>query len=96
MLRSVDQYPAEITKQEIDQFLSKGRPLTLACTVHKVQRLTLQNIVFSFDLFKQKLKASEPPNRSKVFAKLVLEGQINSAPRFLSETTSGSVLSSTD
>ena len=39
-----------------------------------------------------KLKASEPPDRSKVFAKLVLEGQINSALRFLSETTSGGVL----
>ena len=25
MLRSVDQYPPEITKQEIDQFLSKRR-----------------------------------------------------------------------
>ncbi|XP_073231425.1 uncharacterized protein [Porites lutea] len=43
-----------------------------------------------------KLKASEPPDRSKVFAKLVLEGQINSALRFLSETTSGGVLSLTD
>ena len=32
-----------------------------------------------------KLKASEPPDRSKVFAKLVLEGQINRALRFLSE-----------
>ena len=43
-----------------------------------------------------KLKASEPPDRSNVFAKLVLEGQINSALRFLSETTSGGVLSLTD
>ena len=42
------------------------------------------------------LKASEPPNRSKVFAKLVLEGQINSALRFLSETTSSGVLSLID
>ena len=43
-----------------------------------------------------KLKASDPPDRSKVFAKLVLEGQINSALRFLSETTSGGVLPLTD
>ena len=43
-----------------------------------------------------KLKASELPDRSKVFAKLVLEGQINSVLRFLSETTSGGVRSLTD
>ena len=42
-----------------------------------------------------KLKASDPPDRSKVFAKLVLEGQ-NSALRFLNETTSGGVLARTD
>ena len=43
----------------------------------------------------RKLKASKPPDRSKVFAKLVLEGQINRALRFLSEKTSGGVLSLT-
>ena len=43
-----------------------------------------------------KLKASEPPDRSKVFAKLVLEGLIKSALRFLSETTSGGILALTD
>ena len=43
-----------------------------------------------------KLKASDPPDRSKVFAKLVLEGQIISALRFLNETTSGGVLALTD
>ena len=43
-----------------------------------------------------KLKASEPPDRLKVFAKLLLEGQINSALRFLSETTSCGVLFLTD
>ena len=46
-----------------------------------------------------KLKASELPDRSKVFAKLALEGQINSALAellFLSETTSGGVRSLTD
>ena len=37
-----------------------------------------------------KLKTSDPPEKSKVFAKLVLEGQINSALRFLSETRAGS------
>ena len=36
------------------------------------------------------------PDRSKVFAKLVLEGQINSALRFLSESSSGGVLALTD
>lgn len=43
-----------------------------------------------------KLKRSDPPDRSKVFAKLVLEGQINSALRFLSESSSGGVLALTD
>ena len=43
-----------------------------------------------------KLKAWELPDRSKVFAKLAPEGQINSALRFLSETTSGAVRSLTD
>ena len=43
-----------------------------------------------------KLKASDPPDRSKVFAKLVLEDQINSALRFLNGTTSGGVLALTD
>lgn len=39
-----------------------------------------------------KRKTSDPPDRSKVFAKLVMEGQINSALRFLNETLSGGVL----
>ena len=34
--------------------------------------------------------------KSKIFAKLVLEGQINSALRFLSETSTGGVLELTD
>ena len=38
----------------------------------------------------------DPPDKSKVFTKLVLEGQINSALRFLSESTNGGVLSLTD
>lgn len=40
--------------------------------------------------------ASESADRSKVFAKLVLEGQINSSLRFLNETTEGGVLAPTD
>lgn len=43
-----------------------------------------------------KLRTSDPPEKSKVFAKLVLEGQINSALRFLSETSTGGVLELTD
>ena len=43
-----------------------------------------------------KLKASDPPDKSKVYANLVLEGQINSALRFLNERTSGGVLALTD
>lgn len=40
--------------------------------------------------------ASESADISKVFAKLVLEGQINSSLRFLNETTKGCVLAPTD
>lgn len=43
-----------------------------------------------------KLKGSAPPDKSKVFAKLVLEGQINAALRFVSESSSGGVLTLTD
>lgn len=43
-----------------------------------------------------KLRSTDPPDKSKVFTKLVLEGQINSALRFLSESTSGGVLPLTD
>lgn len=43
-----------------------------------------------------KLRSTDPPDRSKVFTKLVLEDQINSALRFLSESTSGGVLPLTD
>ena len=43
-----------------------------------------------------KRKTSDPPEKSKVFANLVLEGQINSALRFLSETSTGGVLELTD
>ena len=43
-----------------------------------------------------KLKTFDQPEKSKIFAKLVLEGQINSALRFLSETSTGGVLELTD
>ena len=43
-----------------------------------------------------KLKASEAPDRSKAFPKLLLEGQINLALRFLSLKASGGVLALTD
>ena len=43
-----------------------------------------------------KLRSTDPPDKSKVFTKLVLEGQINSALRFLSESSSGGVLPLTD
>ena len=43
-----------------------------------------------------KLRTSDPPEKSKVFAKLVLEGEINSALRFLSETSTGGMLELTD
>ena len=43
-----------------------------------------------------KFKGADPPNKSKVFAKLITEGQINAALRFLNESTSGGVLSLTD
>ena len=37
-----------------------------------------------------------PPNKAKIFAKLVMEGQINSALRYLSENDGGGVLPLTD
>ena len=44
----------------------------------------------------QKAKRHDPPNKAKIFAKLVVEGQMNSALRFLSDDDSGGVLPSTD
>ena len=41
-------------------------------------------------------KKSEPQNRAKIFAKLVMEGQINSAMRFLSDDVCRGVLPLTD
>ena len=43
-----------------------------------------------------KLKGLASPNKTKVFVKLVLEGQINAALRFVSELSSGGVLPLTD
>ena len=39
-----------------------------------------------------KLNKNDPPNKAHIFAKLVMEGQINSALRYLSEDNSGGVL----
>ena len=36
-----------------------------------------------------KPRRNDPPNKARMFAKLVLEGQINSALRYLSEQDSG-------
>ncbi|CAB4036471.1 RNA-directed DNA polymerase from mobile element jockey-like, partial [Paramuricea clavata] len=43
-----------------------------------------------------KAKRTEPPNKAKIFAKLVMEGQINSALRYLSEADCDGVLPLTD
>ena len=43
-----------------------------------------------------KSKENDPPNKARIFAKLVMEGQINSALRYLSEDDSGGVLPLTD
>ena len=45
---------------------------------------------------KKKLKWSNSPDRSKVFAKLVHYGQINSMLRFLSESSGGGVMALKD
>ena len=44
----------------------------------------------------QKSCTKDPPNKAKIFAKLVMEGQINSALRYLSESDGGGVLPLTD
>ena len=41
-------------------------------------------------------KKYSPPNRAKIFAKLVMEGQISSVMRFLNDDISGGVLPLTD
>ena len=43
-----------------------------------------------------KFKGADPSNKSKVFAKLIMEGQINAALRYRNESTSGGVISLTD
>ena len=43
-----------------------------------------------------KPRRNDPPNKAKIFAKLVLEGRINSALRYLSEPDSGGILPLTD
>ena len=57
--------------------------LALACTVHKVQGLTLDKVVFSFELFKQRQfnygQVYVALSRVKSLAQLYLVGDINSA-----------------
>ena len=43
-----------------------------------------------------KSKKNNPPNKARIFAKLVMEGQINSALRYLSKDDGGGVLPLTD
>ena len=43
-----------------------------------------------------KSNKNDPPNKARIFAKLVTEGQINSALRYLSDDDSGGVLPLTD
>ena len=43
-----------------------------------------------------KSNKNDPPNKARIFAKLVMEGQINSALRYLSKDDSGGVLPLTD
>ena len=43
-----------------------------------------------------KSNKNDPPNKARIFAKLVMEGQINSALRYLSKDDSGGVLLLTD
>ena len=44
----------------------------------------------------RKTKRANPPDKAKIFAKLVMQGQINSALRFLSDDDYGGVLTLTD
>ena len=43
-----------------------------------------------------KTKRAKPPDKAKIFAKLVMQGQINSALRYLSDDDCGGVLPLTD
>ena len=43
-----------------------------------------------------KSNKNDPPNKARIFAKLVMEGQINSVLRYLSKDDSGGVLPLTD
>ena len=43
-----------------------------------------------------KTKRAKPPDKAKIFAKLVMQGQINSALSYLSNNNCGGVLSLTD
>ena len=43
-----------------------------------------------------KPRRNDPPNKAKMFAKLVVEGQVNSTLQYLSEQDSGGILPPTD
>jgi len=64
--------------------LHSGRQVKLVNYYAKVE--------FSRDELEKHTLTHDSPEKSKVLAKLVLEGQINSALRFLSETSTGGVL----
>ena len=53
-------------------------------------------LIFNIIIIILKSKKPEPPNRGKIFAKLVMEGQINSAMRYLSEEDCGGLLPLSD
>ena len=61
----------------------------------EIQKLIREGQVIQHRIGKQS-KHTNSQDRSKVFAKLVLEGRINSALRFLNESSSGGVLPLTD
>ena len=69
----------QTTRKPYPSALRSGRKWKLASKLLREGRILQGRI--------GKLKTSDPLEKLKVFAKLVLEGQINSALRFLSETS---------
>ena len=78
---------------------SKDHQVILSKRIEKWKKGEIESLVREGRVIQRRIgeyKGTGPPNRSKVFAKLIMEGQINSALRFLNESTSGGVLSLTD
>ena len=78
---------------------AKDHQLILSKRLEKWKRGEIEGLVREGRMIQNrigKFKGADPPNKSKVFAKLIMEGQINAALRFLNESTSGGVLSLTD